>query len=255
MYLLNGLVERPGSNLFGGKTSRYSFIQGDFMKVLSIFVDESGDFGPYSSHSPYYIVSMVFHNQANDISGNVAKLNEELNNLGLKEHVVHTEPLIRREENYRNMSPNERRAIFTKLFYFTMACEIKYKSFLFYKNEFESQMKFQGRMARELSFFIREYLQDFQQFEKVILYYDNGQHELNSILNTVLATELSAYDIRRVLPKDYKLFQVADLLCTLKLLEEKASNNSLTRSETLIFHNIRSLKKDFLKPIRKKEWI
>ena len=83
------------------------------MKVLSIFVDESGDFGPYSSHSPYYIVSMVFHNQANDISGNVAKLNEELNNLGLKEHVVHTEPLIRREENYRNMSPNERRAIFT----------------------------------------------------------------------------------------------------------------------------------------------
>ena len=68
------------------------------MKVLSIFVDESGDFGPYSSHSPYYVVSMVFHNQVNDITGNVAKLNEELNNLGLKEHVVHTEPLIRREE-------------------------------------------------------------------------------------------------------------------------------------------------------------
>lgn len=32
------------------------------MKVLSIFVDESGDFGLNDVYSPYYIVAMVFHN-------------------------------------------------------------------------------------------------------------------------------------------------------------------------------------------------
>ena len=38
------------------------------MNELSIFIDESGDFGEYSYHSPYYIISMVFHEQSIDIS-------------------------------------------------------------------------------------------------------------------------------------------------------------------------------------------
>lgn len=25
-------------------------------KILSVFIDESGDFGPYDSHAPYYLV-------------------------------------------------------------------------------------------------------------------------------------------------------------------------------------------------------
>lgn len=31
------------------------------MKEYSIFVDESGDFGKYAKHSPYYIVSIEIH--------------------------------------------------------------------------------------------------------------------------------------------------------------------------------------------------
>ena len=38
------------------------------MKELSVFVDESGDFGGYEIHSPYYIVTMVFHDQDIDIT-------------------------------------------------------------------------------------------------------------------------------------------------------------------------------------------
>lgn len=33
------------------------------MRELSIFVDESGDWGEYKHHSPYYIITFVFHNQ------------------------------------------------------------------------------------------------------------------------------------------------------------------------------------------------
>lgn len=224
------------------------------MKELSIFVDESGDFGEYSAHAPYYIVAMVLHDQANDITTEIAKLNRELKNLGYENHVVHTEPLIRREEDYRNLSPNERRSIFTKLYYFTTKCQIQYKTFIFQKKDSENVFKLEGRMAREISGFIRENLTYFQGFEKVILYYDNGQHELNRILNTVLASELADYDVRKVLPCDYKLFQAADLICTLELLRLKAESGSLTRSEKLIFHTKRDLKKDFLKGILKKEF-
>lgn len=135
-----------------------------------------------------------------------------------------------------------------------MKSDIQFKTFTFYKQHFENVFQLEGRMAKEMSQFIRSNLAFFQQFDKVILYYDNGQHELNRILNTVLATELSEYEARKVLPKDYKLFQAADLICTLQLLSLKCENSELSRSEQLIFHSKRDLKRQFLKPIKKKEF-
>ncbi len=222
------------------------------MKELSIFVDESGDFGNYRIHSPFYIVVMVLHDQAQDVSKEIIRLEKELANLGYEEHVVHTEPLIRREEDYKNLLPNERRSIFTKLFYFTLKCNIQYKSFVFRKKEFKDVYDLENRIAREISLFIRENLTYFQKFEKVILYYDNGQHELNKILNTVLSTEFTGYEVKKVLPCNYRLFQAADMICTLELLNMKSQTGNLSRSEILIFHSLKELKKDFFKKLRKK---
>ena len=98
------------------------------MKELSIFVDESGDFGEYATHSPYYIVTMILHDQDHDITADIAKLDAEIRNLGYKhDFAIHTEPLIRKEEIYHDTPPNERRAIFSKLFFFTVKADIKYK--------------------------------------------------------------------------------------------------------------------------------
>ena len=33
------------------------------MNGIEIFIDESGDFGPASEHCPYYVVTMVFHEE------------------------------------------------------------------------------------------------------------------------------------------------------------------------------------------------
>ena len=113
-------------------------------------------------------------------------------------------------------------------FYFVMKSDIKFKTFAFEKKQFDNILKLEGRMAKEMSLFIRSNLEFFQTFDNVILYYDNGQHELNRILNAVLTTELSHYDIRKVFPKDYKLFQAADLICTLKLLSLKREHHELS---------------------------
>lgn len=225
------------------------------MRTLSIFVDESGDFGAYSPHSPYYIIAMIFHEQDKGISTSIAHLDNALRNRGYDEDfVIHTEPLIRREESFKFMSPNERRAIISALFYFIMKSDIRYKTFAFEKCQFDDTLKMEGRMAKELSQFIREHVAYFQAFDEVVLYYDNGQRNLNRILNTVLSTELSEHDVRKVSPKDYKLFQAADLICTLRLLGIKHERHELSRSELLIFHNPRDLKKQFLKPLSKKEF-
>ena len=50
------------------------------MKELSIFIDESGDFGEYDYHSPYYIISMVMHDQDYNIDSELIKLENELSN-------------------------------------------------------------------------------------------------------------------------------------------------------------------------------
>ena len=46
------------------------------MKELSIFVDESGDLGEYDYRAPYYIISMVFHDQNYDMNKELAILEE-----------------------------------------------------------------------------------------------------------------------------------------------------------------------------------
>ena len=57
------------------------------MKELSVFIDESGDFGEYAHHSPYYIITMVFHNQDAALDTAVARLENELNYIGLKNQI------------------------------------------------------------------------------------------------------------------------------------------------------------------------
>ena len=72
------------------------------MHELSIFVDESGDFGEYSSNSPYYLVTFVIHEQNNSITQQIDRLNECINNIGQNIKAVHAAPIIRREEIYKN---------------------------------------------------------------------------------------------------------------------------------------------------------
>ncbi|MBO4547087.1 MAG: DUF3800 domain-containing protein [Treponema sp.] len=222
------------------------------MKNLSIFVDESGDFGDYQAHSPYYIVTMVIHEQDKDIASNINKLNSALQFFNLQDDAIHTAPLIRREEIYANMSPNARRRIFSLLYQFVLYCDIRYKTFIFSKKEYDSVLKLQGAMGREMDLFFKDNLAYFQSFSEVILYYDNGQHELNRLLNVLLATNFSSYEVRKVMPNEYKLFQVADLICTVELLNCKMQTQEFTQSEKLIFHTKRDFKKDFLRGIRLK---
>ena len=86
------------------------------------------------------------------------------------------------------------------------------------------------------------------------MYYDNGQVEVNKILAAVFSTLLDNVEFRKVIPSDYRLFQVADLVCTLKLVELKLDNHTLSRSEIKFFENDRILRKNYLKPISIKKF-
>lgn len=224
------------------------------MKELSIFIDESGDFGDYNSHSPYYIITMIFHDQENSIEKSVQQLDGAFHNMGLKKHCVHTGPLIRREEDYQYMEIKERQRILNKMIAFIRNADIQYKSFFIEKKHIEDRLEATGKLAKIIGSFIRENYEEFISYDTVKVYYDNGQVEVNKILSSVFNALLQNVEFRKVLPSEYKLFQVADLCCTFELIRLKLDNSELSSSEKRFFGNNRDLKKNYLKPLSKKEF-
>lgn len=186
-------------------------------KILSIFIDESGDFGQYSPQSPYYYVAMVLHEQSIDIKNDIKALEVHIKNLGFEPHAIHTGPLIRRD------------------------CKSQQKITMTYK------------LSKTISDALKTNYKYLSQFDSIIIYYDNGQIELTKILTSVFNTLFSNVEFRRVHPTDYKLFQVADLICTVELLATKANCNSFTNSEVEFFGSPRTFKKNIYKQLKAKK--
>ncbi|MEE1274634.1 MAG: DUF3800 domain-containing protein [Olegusella sp.] len=222
------------------------------MRELSIFIDESGDFGPYEAHAPYYLITLVFHNQADPISGEIEYLERHVAECGFpRSHAVHAGPLIRREADYASLDLNARKKLFRAQFSFMRRAPIGFKTFLFHKKDFQGDHDaLVSRMSRDISSFIKENLAFFQSFDHIIVYYDGGQKEITTIINTVLNALLEA-EVRRVRPSDYRLFQAADMICTLGLLEEKSNEGELSKSERAFFGSPRDLRKNYLRPLAK----
>ena len=99
-----------------------------FMRELSIFVDESGDFGEFDFHSPYYILSFVFHDQDIDIRKWLKTLDEKLKELGLDNQAVHTGPIIRQEREYFDIDLSQRQKIFKVMMAFFRNIDISCKT-------------------------------------------------------------------------------------------------------------------------------
>ena len=81
------------------------------MKELSVFIDESGDFGEVIEYPAYYLVTLSFHDQKNNIMSNAKKLEESIKKAGFIYEYIHTGPIIRREEVFSRLSIDERRKL------------------------------------------------------------------------------------------------------------------------------------------------
>lgn len=224
------------------------------MKELSIFIDESGDFGEYERHSPFYIVTMLFHDQSHSISDQTVRLDRELSLMGLSGLCIHTGPIIRREEVYTNMEISDRRRILNKMVAFFRSVDIRYKCFIVEKRHVSDIVQMSSQLSKSISGFIRNHFDEFMVYDNVKLYYDNGQIELSKILATVVSAFLPNAVFKRVMPENYKLFQVADLICTMELIRHKLEIGIFSKSEEQFFGNERDLKRNYIRHIEKKEW-
>lgn len=222
-------------------------------KKLSVFIDESGDFGPLKPHAPYYLITMILHNQNTDITENIKSLETHLSNLHFGYNAVHTGPIIRREEIYKTMLMEERKRIFHALFNFARRLDFNYICTYVDKNECDDIIAMTSKLSRKLADAINRNADFFNSFDEIVIYYDNGQVELTKIITSVFNVFFTNVDFRKVMPVDYKLFQVADLLCSMELLSLKAEAMTFSKSETEFFCSVRDFKKNYLKPLLRKK--
>jgi len=224
------------------------------MKELSIFIDESGDFGKYQPHSPYYIVTLVFHDQSLDISENIRKFRETMLRYDMLEYIVHAGPLIRRENEFSYLHFSERKRIFDGLFHFVRTTDITYQPIIVEKENLTDETELVEKITKQLSRFLSDNLETFTEYDRIIVYYDFGQLELASILVDNFYKLFSNVDFRKVIPADYKLFQAADMFCTVELLSLKATAKTLSKSEVAFFASERDFRKSYLKAIHRKRF-
>ncbi|MCI8700308.1 MAG: hypothetical protein HFJ47_03075 [Clostridia bacterium] len=92
-------------------------------------------------------------------------------------------------------------------------------------------------LAREIGQFINDNKAYLDTFDKIVIYYDNGQETLATILDTLLATNPK---VERRIEFDHtkkRLFQVSDMLTVIDKLDYKRKNNiSFTKAEKYFFN-------------------
>ena len=223
------------------------------MKELSIFIDESGDFGEVRERPAYYLVTFVFHNQDNSIERQVAKLEESIRIAGFDVEYIHTGPVIRREEIFAGYSIDERRKMLYKMLNFVNACPISCMTVVVDRKEAVDKVALSGKLAKAINVAMSEHQEFFVSFDKIIVYYDNGQSELSAILNAVFSIQFSNIEFRKAEPQRYRLLQAADFICSMELLKIKRNEKRLSRSEEQFFYKPQELKKTFLRSIEKKK--
>lgn len=220
------------------------------MRELSIFVDESGDAGETST---YYLITMVLHDQSLDIVRTVQPYEADLRARQIEDIPMHLGPLLNGSDDYKGLGVSTRKALLNTFRVMADKLPFEYLTFAFRKSNFSDTQDLLNAMKRGLINALFDNIEFLQKFDKVKVYYDNGQSIVTSALHDAveyaLAKEAVVY--RDAKPGDYRLFQLADYICTLELTALKYQAHAETPTDRLFFGQWGSFKKNYLRKIRK----
>ena len=225
-------------------------------KTLSVFVDESGIWNESDAFSRYYIVAFVLHDQSIDISESIAALDRDLASVGIVNLCFHAAPIIRGNGAFSILSAELRRKIFSRMMGFVRRVDFKYHCLCVDKHYCDTTDQMMDKLERQMREFITATKSLTGGFNHVKVYYDCGQALITGLLHRGFE-ELNVPDVefaQSVKPIRYRLFQVADLICALRLLEMKLETEGrLSASEFKFFGGVKAFRHNVLRRIKPKE--
>ena len=221
------------------------------MKELSVFVDESGD---KSLHARYFLVTIVIHDQSNKITEKVNAYERALAMADLPNVPFHSEPLLNGHEGYADLSLSQRKKLLYSFNVLVQRLPIQYATFVYKHREHKNSEILAQHIERDLAALINEHLQFFQDFDKIKIYYDNGQKLVRQALYGAISACLSQQAVirKKTTMTEYRLAQVADYLCTIELAAVKYAAKENGGTYDKFFGGIGSFKKNWLKQARRK---
>lgn len=154
------------------------------MKRLNIFVDETGEFGFDDGSSRLYGVSFTFHEQNDDISPELNILNNNLSKLGYY-GMIHMADLILRRGDYSHFDIIMRKKIFNTIYQFSRRIKVKYTSIIVDKKYNKSIRLLRKALITEIRDIVNSNIDYFKRFDRIVMYYDNGQENLSVILESI----------------------------------------------------------------------
>jgi len=138
--------------------------------------------------------------------------------------MIHTANLITKHDEYKYMEITKRKSIFNALYHFSSIIKVKYYLIFINKNYYNNKIKLRNEIIKQINLLIEKNYIYFNKFNKIVLYYDNGQDVLGNILDLSFSqfnnyTHIIDFDHTKK-----KLFQVADKLTFINKCSYKFKN-------------------------------
>ena len=150
------------------------------MNGIEIYIDESGDFGPFDERCPFYIVTMVFHEMIDNLYSQIQELEYCLSLLGLEDHCIHSSPAIRGEDEYYGTDVVLRRKVMSNFAGFVRRTNLRYKCFFIRKQPGSTEEKIVQSLREVFDPFFLHYFDRLAAYSLITVAYDKGQKLLSS---------------------------------------------------------------------------
>ena len=150
--------------------------------------------------------------------------------------MIHLAYLVAKRGDYSYFDFRRRKSIFWAIFYFSSKVKVKIRTVVVNKKYMNKKNQLNVALARKIGKFINDNKEYINSFDKVVIYYDNGQETLATILDTLFSANKNVERRIEFDHKRKKLFQVSDMLTVIDKLDYKRKNNiPFTKSEQYFF--------------------
>ena len=234
-----------------GTFSPAFFVLGGELRELSLFIDESGS---DNLRDRYYLLTLVLHEQDEDVSESIRLYKRSLAEKGLPDIPFHASPLLNGHDDYENMDTADRKRLLSSFRVFFRHMPVRYTCITLKTKEHGDLDGITAAMRKCLVDFLFDELAYFQNFNAVKIYYDDGQKSVAQAIHKAVdyALPKDAVVYRLASSSDYRLSQIADYICTMELTALKYADKASTATDEKFFGSWEQFKKGILKEVKRK---
>ena len=150
--------------------------------------------------------------------------------------MIHLADLVAKRGDYTDFTLEQRKNIFWSIFHFSRRVPVKIHTIILDKRYQNSKAQLNKELYTNINYFFN-FIEDYlNKFEKVVIYYDNGQKDLGTIIDKILINKSNIEHRIEFDHKQKRLFQVSDMLTFVdKIIYKHQHNMKMTKAETYFF--------------------